>query len=91
MVHMRGALEIPGLLLLAAVMGGACYTMLFGPAPPAVLFPAATSYGLWYVLQSLSTEAALQQQFGAAMLAGVFGGVVLKAIGPGKSGAKKAK
>jgi hypothetical protein len=91
MLYLRGETYVHGILLLAAVMGGACYTMLFGTAPPAVLFPAATSYGLWYLLQAHSTDAALQQQFGATLLAGVVGGVVLKAIGPGKSGAKKAK
>jgi hypothetical protein len=75
-----------GVLLVAAVMGGAILTMLRSPTPVACIFPAGFTYGLWYVLAA--AKQAQPPVFAAAVAAGVIGGLVCAT--PKKAGGKKA-
>lgn len=96
LLHKGGDLFAHGVLILAAVMGGAMLCMARSPTPAAVVFPGAFTYALWWVL-----AAAKQAQpafFAAAVAAGVVGGLVFakpagkkgKAAAPKKAAAKKA-
>ena len=85
MMYKGGDLFAHGVLLLAAVMGGAILTMLRSPMPVACLFPATCTTGLWYVLAA--AKQAQPPVFAAAVAAGAVGNLAAQS---GKKGGKKA-
>jgi hypothetical protein len=88
MLYVGGELFTPGILLLQAVMGGAALTLLTSPAPPAAVMPAGFSWLLWWVW--LAAGGARAELTAAATVAGVVGGLLLKAVGPSAPAKKKA-
>lgn len=97
MLYKGGDLFAHGVLILAAVMGGAMLCMARSPTPAAAVFPAGFTYALFFLL-----AAAKQAQpaiFAAAVAAGVVGGLVFakpagkkgKAAAPKKAVGKKAR
>ncbi len=73
-----------GVYVLQTLMGGAVYTLLVLKPGPQVLAPLVTAYGLYYTL--ITRNYLDLNIYVACSVLGVIGGIVLKSLGPGKSG-----